>query len=249
MIYGLYESAAGMLTHEYRQSVIANNLANADTAGFKQDSTSFAERLTASEAGGRSGPSNPLYDDLGGGVWVGRARTNFSPGPLAPSELPTDVALDGPGFFAVQGAGGPLYTRDGRFLMAPDGSLVAAVDNAPVLGPAGQPLRLNPRRGQPMFANDGTVMQDGVRVGQLGIADFADYAALRKVGTNRFDARGQAPVASPAEVRGGYYEQSTVEPVQELVKMIEAARAYQLNAQMVSMQDQSVGRLISTIAA
>ena len=98
MIYGLYQSAAGMMVNEYRQNVLANNIANAETVGFKREMTSFAERLLASEAGRREGPSKDLMEALSGGIWLGRTDTDFSAGAAIKTDNPLDVMITGSGF-------------------------------------------------------------------------------------------------------------------------------------------------------
>jgi len=248
MIYGLYQSAAGMLIGEYQQDVLANNLANAETVGFKRDIATFAERLRASEAGRRQGPTCGLLESLTGGVWLGQTTTDFSEAQFIRTDNPLDVALAGPGFLRVAADGRQYLTRDGRLVMDAGGWLVSAADGAAVLGQAGQPIRLNPRGGAARIDEDGRIEQDGVTAGRLGIVDVADYGALRKAGHGRFAADGAALRGSPAKVISGAIEGSGVQPVRELVAMIEAARAYQLNAQMVSLQDQTAGRLINAVA-
>ena len=248
MIYGLYHSAAGMMTNEYRQSVVANNLANADTVGFKQEVAVFAERDPESIAGNRHGPSAEGLEGLSGGLWLGRTYTDFSQGALQETGNLHDVALDGPGFLVVEVDGEPQYTRDGRLIKDSQGYLRAVTDGAPVLGIGGGPIVMNPHGGQPTFDEDGRVRQDGLVVGQLAVVDFAERGGLRHAGGGRFDAGDAEPIASPARVVAGYVERSGVEPVKELVNMIETSRAYQINARMLSLQDQSIGRLISMIA-
>ncbi|RMF81664.1 MAG: flagellar hook-basal body complex protein, partial [Planctomycetota bacterium] len=150
MIYGLYQSAAGMMVNEYRQGVLANNLANAETTGFKRDIAAFSERRTASQAGERRGPTHDLMERLTGGIWLGKTTTDFGEGALQRTGMATDVALAGPGFFQVRDASGAdLLTRDGRLLIDGDGWLVSATDGAQVLGRGGAPIRLNPRGGEP----------------------------------------------------------------------------------------------------
>ena len=116
MIYGLYQSAAGMMTNEYRQNVIANNLANAQTVGFKRDVAVFSERLRESELDRYSNPSNDLMEALSGGLWLGRTHTDFSNGELTRTGNPLDVALEGAGFLMVESGGRQLLTRDGRMV-------------------------------------------------------------------------------------------------------------------------------------
>ncbi len=248
MIYGLYNSAAGMLVNEYRQGVLANNIANADTIGFKRDIAVFAERVPASNAGRRNGPSDASLSGISGGLWLGRTHTDYAEGRKLQTGNNLDVSLDGPGFFAVQGAEQPLFTRDGRMIVNPDGLLISAVDGAPMLSRAGGPIYVNPHGSRDFtFDEDGRISQDGQIVGQLAVVDFEDYAALDKVAAQRFIAPEDSGFHAAGRVRSGTVEASGAEPIHELVNMIEASRAYQMNAQMVSLQDQSVGRLISTV--
>ena len=248
MIYGLYHSAAGMMTSEYQQNIIANNLANAETTGFKQELAVFAERDPERIAGYRQGPSATEMDGLSGGLWLGRTHTDHTQGGLVHTNNPTDIALEGPGFLVVDVDGQPQYTRDGRLVRDADGQLCSATDGAPVLGVGGAPIVLDPHGGKLEFDEDGRILQDGAVRGQLALADFEDYTVLRKAGAGRFDAGDAETVPSAARVLGRTLESSGVAPVKELVSMIEASRAYEINARMLSLQDQSVSGLISAIA-
>lgn len=248
MIYGLYQSAAGMMVNEYRQDVLANNLANAETVGFKREIASFAQRLRASEAGWRDGPSNALMESLSGGTWLGQTGIDFSAGAAVKTDNPLDVLIAGPGFLQVSADGHEYLTRDGRMLMDADGWLVSANDGAAILGQAGQPIRLNPQGGEISIDEDGYIKQGQLMVGQLGLVSVDDEQALRKTGASRFELGDAALTSSSAELMQGHLESSGVEPVKELVTMIEASRAYQLNAEMLSLQDQSASRLINAVA-
>src|SRR5262245_15650011 len=177
-----------MMAQEYRQDVIANNLANAETVGFKREIASIAERRRADEAGVRHGPSDRLLDTLTGGAWLGRTDTDHSEGPFQHTGNPLDVAIDGPGFLRVETGRGELLTRDGRMTMDAYGMLVATTDGAPVLSTAGIPIRVNPRGGQVFINEIGEVEQDGAIRGRLCLVDVPNYAALQKAGAGRFSA-------------------------------------------------------------
>lgn len=248
MIYGMYNSAAGMMVNEYRQSVLANNLANAETTGFKPEIAVFAERVPAWESGERDGASARDLGAMSGGLWLGRTHTDFGETTKTRTGNPLDVALEGEGFFVVQSDGQRQYTRDGRFLVDRDGRLVAASDNAPVLGRGGGEIFSNRNGGPLRFDSDGVITQDGRRIGQLDIVEFPVPEQLAKAGTNRFVGPDDQARRSLAYVHSGYVENSGVEPLKELVSMIEASRAYQINAQMVSLQDQSIGRLLTVVS-
>jgi flagellar basal-body rod protein FlgF len=237
-----------MLVNEYQQDVLANNIANAETVGFKREIASFAERQCASEAGRRFGPTNDLMEALSGGIWLARTDTDFRETTFIRTDNPLDVAIAGPGFLRVSADDQEYLTRDGRMVMSADGWLVSATDGASILGQAGQPIRLNPHGEQPSIDEDGRIKQGRATVGRLGLVDVDDYEVLRKASAGRF-ALGEARLTgSPAKLESGFVESSGVEPVTELVTMIQAARAYQLNAQMLTLQDQSAGRLINVVA-
>lgn len=248
MIYGLYHSAAGLMTNEYRQTVIANNLANAETPGFKPELAVFAERFRASEAGIRDNPTDARMERLSGGLWLGRTHTDFRDGALIRTENPLDVALQGRGFLSVRAEGQALLTRDGRMILDEQGRLVLAADGAAVLGDGGTPIMV-PRTDRPVSIDErGRIHQAGAVVGRLGLIDVDDHRTLVKAGRGRYLAPDTGRVASDAIVQSGYYEASGVAPVPTLVEMIEASRAYQINAQMLSLQDQTAGRLINEVA-
>lgn len=252
MIYGLYHSAAGMLTNEYKQGVIANNLANADTVGFKRDVATFAERLQEELGGDRKGPSAEGLEGISGGLWLGETHTSFAEGAYEKTGEKSDVALDGAGFLTVEQDGETLLTRDGRFLVDQSGQLVSVTDGAAVLNAAGQPIQINPRSGPLSYIDqDGWVYQningDDVRIAQLGITDVADYDALTKVGAGRFSTQSENLTPSYARVRNEFVEQSGVNAVPEMVDMIATSRSFQINASLVSLQDQTLGRLLTLV--
>jgi flagellar basal-body rod protein FlgF len=248
MIYGLWLSAAGLQVNEYRQAVIANNLANVDTAGFKRDLAVFRERLTESRSGtGRMGLSDPVLDDLSGGTWLNPTATDFSQGPLEGGG-PLDVAMEGDGFFTVQADKEVRYTRDGRFTLTAGGDLVTVAGGYKVLDRSGQPIHLGQiETGEVLVDGGGRIQVDGREAATLGVTDFADRRLLVKAGRDTFDGRYAKPVKATGVVRQGHYEGSSVEPTTEMVNMIEAARLYQLNATLISLQDGMAGRAVNDV--
>lgn len=248
MVQGLWQSAGGMLAQDYRQALLANNLANAETPGFKPQRVGFMERLNAARARGDAASLSGSWANLTGGVFETEIYTDFTDGPIAPSDSPFDVAIRGEGFLSVQTAEGPRYTRDGRMVMDQGGMLRHAASNAPVLSSEGRPIVVNPLSGdKPRIDGTGRVWQGENIAGRLGVVAFADRQALRAQGENLFDAGGQASRASRAEIVSRAYEASGVQPTAALVEMIAASRAYQMNATMVTMQDQSLGRVVNDL--
>ena len=250
MLYGIYQSAAGMQVNQYRQKVLANNLANIDTAGFKQDLAVVRERQVASreQLGNRSW-SNPIADRMTGGTLVAPTVTRFDKGMIQSTGHPLDVALDDRGFFVVEDGNETRYTRDGRFALNASRELVLATNGKRVLSDAGTPIVVPEGLEAKMRIEAGGRVRAGRKViGQLGIVDFEDRNVLRKTGGNLFRAVGGEPTSVPGRLRIGAIEASTVDPTREMVTMIEVARAYEMNATLLGLADSSLGRAVNDIA-
>ncbi|MHC4065825.1 MAG: flagellar hook-basal body protein [Planctomycetota bacterium] len=253
MTYGLWLSAAGMQVNQYRQNILANNLANANTVGFKKDLAVLSERLVESRtaaAAGRYGSG--VLDNISGGTFVAPTYHSFANGHPTPTGNPLDVAIDGEGFFTVRVGNETRYTRDGRLTVNSENELVmvSGGGRAKLLDDTGSPVTLLPTSvgGKPQVLSDGTVRQNGTVVGKLGVVEFADRNTLRKVGANLFQATaGRPQPAAASTVLAGTVEQSNADPVEGLATLIEVSRAYQLNAQMISLQDTTIGQAVSRV--
>lgn len=249
MNYGLWLSAAGMQVNEYRQALVANNLANVNTVGFKHDLAVFHERRVESQGNpDMSGYADPFYDDLTGGVWVRPTYHSFEQGPLTHTGRPLDVAIQGDGFFVVREGDEIRYTRDGRVVINDEGALVSAAGEGRIkfLDDAGNPIVVDRNR-QVTISPDGTVEQDGTRVAKLNVVDVDDRQELRKVGKNLFAAADPATRPSDSSLHAGFIEGSTVDPVQQLANMIEVTRAYEMNARMITLQDAINGQAVNRV--
>jgi flagellar basal body rod protein FlgG len=248
MVYGLWQSAGGLAAQDYRQTILAHNLAHADTPGFKPDRVAFVERLNASHARGSAATRHAVLDAMTGGVFESATYVDFSQGSLTPSANAFDVAIQGDGFLRVQTADGDRVTRDGRLVMQKDGTLLHAVSGGAVLDVQGRSISLDPNRsGQLNIDAAGRVRQGDAVIGQLALVDVADRQALEKVGKNLFSAGKALQTPGRGEIRQFFTEESVVEPVTELVDMMAASRAYQLNATMISLQDESLGRTVNEL--
>lgn len=247
MIYGLWQSASGLRTQDYKQSILANNMANLNTPGFKPDAVTFAERLSEAKArGGFNG--DRLLRGVTGGVVETEVYTNFTSAPVDPTGNPLDVALMGDGFLTVQTPDGPRYTRDGRMATGPNGMLVHAGTGFPVLSDQGREIVIDLASRDKLNINPrGLIRQGLAEVGRIGVVDFSDRHKLNKVGSNLYET-GAEPIPMPnAELRQGAIEQSGVDPVTTLVDMIAGSRAYELNANFITLQDQTLGRVINDV--
>lgn len=250
MNYGLWLSAAGLQANRYQQDVIANNLANLDTTGFKRDLAVFSERAVASrEPFGDPTQSQRLLDSMTGGTFVAPTCTVFSQGTVQPTGRPLDVSLEGDGFFAVRDGDRTVYTRDGQFAVDAKGNLVTSAGGRPVLSDRGTPIRIPADQARSArIGQDGTIRAGDAVVAKLGIVDFADRRELRKEGSNVYSAADTArKKPAKASLISGAKETSTVEPMAALVSMMEASRAYELNANMISLQDTMLSRAVNDV--
>ncbi len=249
MVYGIYQSAVGLMTNQYRQEVLANNLANVGTVGFKHDLAVVRERqIEAREGLGDWTAGNRLLDGMTGGSLVAPTFTSFTQGSLEETGRSLDTALVGDGFFVVNDGQGERYTRDGRFTLNAGGELVTVAGGHRVVAQSGGPITVSGEAASSAkLHSDGSLRVGDQVVGMLRIVDFEDKSNLRKQGGNLFEAMGEGPKASQAELRVGMVEQSTVDPMQAMVAMIESARAYQLNATMISLADSTLSRAVNDI--
>jgi flagellar basal-body rod protein FlgG len=210
---GLYIAASGMLAESVRQDLIANDLANASTPGYKADRV--AERSFGALLLGQQG--GPPIGTLGLGTQVAVQVTDLSPGPMKTTGEPLDFAVEGDGFFAVQTGAGVRYTRDGQFSVSQRGTLVTAQGND-VLGPNGNPIRVGA---------DGRV--DAAAIGVTALT------GVRKEGDSLFT--GTPGGAATGTVRQGALEGSGVESVRTMVDMIKSLRAFEAGQRVITTID------------
>jgi flagellar basal body rod protein FlgG len=256
MNYGLYLSTAGALTNMHRQDVLANNLANVNTVGFKPDSVLTRQRLPERlESPGAATDPQWLLERLGGGQFLQPTRVSLEQGTLVQSDNDLDVALEGDGLFLVSDGRGTgsehlRFTRDGRFALNADGALVMAAGGMPVLDRDDLPIRLD--RSAPIrIDGDGVISQNGAPVAQLHIVAAPSAELLAKEGDNLLRlvegaSIPQAPAA--ARVRQGHTESSAVDPILTLNAMMNAAKAAQSNLKMIQYHDNVLGQVFGTFA-
>lgn len=251
MLYGIYQSAAGIVTSSYRQDVIANNLANAETTGFKRDLALFRERRTAArERGLGPSASNPTLEGLTGGMLALPTRVDASQGELEPTGRNLDCAIVGDGYFMVRGSAGDDHlTRNGGFLTDNQGALVLGDGSGRrVLDEARNPIVVDPRRSVAVD-KDGLVTQDGQPVARLGVFTVPDPDRLTKRGGTLLDYPDMAQArAIPGLVRSTFLERSNVDPATELTQLMAAQRELEANANMIRYQDQTLARLVNDVA-
>ncbi len=247
MSYGLYLSAEGAHAQSQRLEVISHNLANVDTVGFKRELAVIQSRYTEAVEQGLATPDSGGIDDLGGGVRFQATQTDLSAGPVRRTGVPSDVAIAGDGFFAVQKGDDTLLTRAGNFQLDARGQLITQ-QGYPVLSDGGGPIFLSAENGPWSISEDGVVSQRGLSQ-RLALVQPSSPDELIRVGENLFLTSGE-PEAVASEDRhllAGHLEQSGVEPTTAMVAMIEASRILEINLNMMKSQDQMTSSLVSSV--
>jgi flagellar basal-body rod protein FlgF len=247
MFYGLYISAEGARAQSERLDVISNNLANADTAGFKRDLAVFQARYSEANQRGLDSPGSGTINDLGGGVLFRQTVTSFAQGPLQRTDMPNDLAIEGQGFFLVRKGDRDYLTRAGNFVVQPDGDLVTD-DGYAVLNTDREPINIAPERGPYRFTADGGIEQPGVKT-MLALVKPRSLGDLAKAGEYLFEPLAPIEDLEPGErhVRSGFLEKSGVRPTDEMMQLIETSRVFEANLRLIQNQDQMFGALIGRV--
>jgi len=233
-------AASGMRSRMESLSLLANNLANATTSGYKSDSE-FYGLYTSPEADSSDGASTlPSIE---------RQWTDFSQGTLQPTGNPLDVALSGPGFLTVAGPGGDLYTRNGSLHASPTGDLVTS-EGFTVRGVGGGAIHLT-SGASVEIATDGTVRQEGHTLGQLAVVNFKSTDSLRKMSGTCFQNTGSKnpPVAaSDVQVQQGKLEGSNVAVPEAAMRLVGVMRQFEMLQKAVSLGVEMDSKSIQEVA-
>ncbi len=253
MIRAMGTAASGMKAQQMNIDTIANNLANVNTTGYKRSHAEFQdllyEKVMPGDQVDSQGRANPNRVEVGHGVKLVATNKNFSQGTVVSSGNPLDVMIEGNGFFQLKLPDGSIaYSRDGSFKMDADGNVVNS---------AGYPLE--PAIQIPQDAMEVGISRDGIvsvitssdtanvqEIGQIELARFPNAAGLQARGGNLFvesPGSGAPILGNPGldgmgETASGFLELSNVETVDELVNMISAQRAYELNSKTITMADE-----------
>lgn len=258
MVRGLYTAWTGMVNEQKRLDVISNNMANADTTGYKKQgvtSQSFDDELTL-----RIHDNNEYHHtrvrigNMNLGVKIGETYHDFSQGSLRETGNTYDLALSGDGFFTIQttnkqGVTSTRYTRDGSFTVTTEGYLVTK-DGDYVLDVNGNQIQIPGAQtaGVVSFDAKGNVVVDGQTVATLGIADFANPQALLLYGENMYEPTEAAGLqAGNATVNQGFLEMSNTNVIEEMVDMITITRAYEAGQRMIQNVDTTLEKAVNEI--
>lgn len=222
-----------------RQDQIANDLANASTPGYKPDRSaqrSFGELLLSNKKTGA------VVGPMGLGAQIAEIRTDFSQGALKETGEPLDLALNGPGFFAVKTKEGIRYTRNGQFMLDAEGRLTTAGGHA-ALDASGKEIRV-PSGQNVAIGPDGTVTVAGKPTGKLAVVSLKDP---HKEGASLFS--GKATAATDTTVRQGFLEQSAIDPVRTMIDMLASLRAFESTQRVIHAIDETLGKGINSAGA
>ncbi|MBI1825830.1 MAG: flagellar hook-basal body protein [Planctomycetes bacterium] len=246
--YGLWLSAAGMMVNDHQQTLLTNNMANMQTPGFKHDLAVVTQRRVESQvAPGGMMAASPVMDSMTGGVNVRPAFWSHQQGPIETTGRPLDVAIDGDGFFAVHDGKDTRFTRNGALTVNSGGELALSTESGRwkiVDGNSGGPIVIDPANPIIEVSSDGTVRQGDTVAGKIDLRAPAEPRLLKKFGENLFEPDGTEMKPINGKLRSGALEGSSFDVTNGLAYMIQASRAYQINASMLQMQDDVTGRVM-----
>ena len=256
MNLSLYAGATGMEAQQLSLNTISNNIANVNTTGFKKSKIEFQDLLYQNPrpVGGDTGAGNivPVGIEMGNGTKVTSTARVFSQGNLTQTERELDFAIDGNGFFEVERADGTsAFSRDGALKVGPNGEITTSNGLTILNGPNNLPpertgIFVSPSGLVSVMMPDGTMQE----AGQFQLTRFNNAAGLKSLGGNLYietAASGPPEASLPNEngyggIQQGYLEMSNVNVVEEMVNMIVAQRAYEINGKSIQTSDEMMGR-------
>ena len=238
MIKGIYSSGSGMQPRLMRLDVIANNVANADTTGYKKDSI-FVQIMK--DAG--------VAQSTGAGELAGldvKEFTDFAEGSLRPTNAPLDMAIQGEGFFVLDTPDGPRYTRNGNFRIDDNGSVINS-NGDHVMGAGGKitiPSAEKLQQNDLTITKAGEIFMNGTMLAKIRLVTFSDMQKLLKTEGTMFKSE-ETPkdVATSDEkttIRQGYLEESNVEALTEMVQLVELSRGFETDQRTMRYQDSTL---------
>ncbi len=232
-IYATITRQSGLMKE---MSVVANNVANSATSGFRSEGVLFAEHVKDIGAG----PNSLSMAHADGRV------TNFAQGTLTQTGGTFDFAIEGAGFFQVETPAGIRLTRAGSFTPSPNGELVSP-EGYPVLDAGNAPVFVPVDAGQIAVAPDGTISADGVPVGQIGLVTLPEGADLTREDGVRFVTDAEPQPAENSKILQGFVENSNVQSVNEITRMIEVQRAYEMGQSFLEREDTRLRSILNLI--
>ena len=234
----VYVGISGQLALQRRLDTIAQNVANASTAGFRAEQVKFESVLSQVSL-------EPVAYASTGTSYLSR-----TPGELIRTDNPLDVAVEGDAWLAIETPSGVVYTRDGRMQMSEAGDL-QTITGYPVLDVGGAPILLDPVAGPPLIARDGTITQNNQQIGALGLFRIATDAVLTRTGSGVIPDRPAEPILDfvHAGVVQGYVERANVNPVLEISRLVTVSRAFDAVTSSLADVDTSLREAVRTLGS
>ncbi len=234
---GIYVALSSQMALDKRLTTIADNVANAGTTGFRATGVKFEDIVSG------------LSDKSVSFVSTGDTYLSTQSGAFKQTGNPLDFAIKGDAWFAIETPQGPVMTRDGRFTMLDTGELVS-LEGYPVLDAGGAPIQLNPLAGPPLAGSDGTLRQNGQLVGALGLYEFQPGPNFTRFGNSGIVPTGQPePIVDRMDVgvAQGFIENSNVNPVLEITRLIQVQRAFEQVSSLIRDSESALDQAISTL--
>jgi flagellar basal-body rod protein FlgF len=236
---GLYVALSSQIALERRLNTIADNVANASTVGFRATGVRFEDVVSG------------LGEKAVSFASTGDTYLSAASGSLRETGNPFDFAIKGEAWFGIETPAGTVMTRDGRFTMLETGQLVS-IEGHPVLDAGGAPLQLDPRGGAPEVGADGVIRQDGQLIGAIGLYEFNPGPNFVRYGNS-----GVVPSGPPqpivdridAGVAQGFVEESNVNPMLEMTRLIAVQRAFENTSALVRKSNETFSEAVRTLGS
>jgi flagellar basal-body rod protein FlgF len=235
----LYVALSSQIALERRLTTIADNVANAGTVGFRATQVKFEDVLSG------TGPNSVSFVQTGG-TFLSEAKGGYRN-----TANPFDFAIRGDAWFGLETPDGPIMTRDGRFSMLQTGQLVS-VEGYPVLDAAGTPLQLNPAAGAPVVSADGFIRQNGEQVGAFGLFSFQPGLNFQRYGNSGVVPNGEPQAVvdrADSGVVQGFVEDSNVNPVLEMTRLIMVQRAFESANAAIKETEATFGSAVKALGS
>lgn len=254
MVRALYTAYTGMINEQYRMDIITNNMANADTCGYKEEGVSnqsFDSMLAVKINDESEHYNDRAIGNVSLGVKMGEVYTDFSQGSIRETGNTYDLAITGDGFFRMRvtdrnGNDSIKYTRAGEFQVTADGYIVDA-DGNHLQGESGD-VQVSTDTVNVLITNAGEIYEDGAYTGRITLTDFEDYDYLSKFGNTMYTAvDGATEKEASGGIEQGWTEQSTVNIVSEMVDMITITRAYETNQKVITSVDRMLDQAVNSV--
>ena len=249
MNVSLYQAAAALEGSLHRQDIIAENLASSSNAGFKRNRVGYhsvnAEMFNDALKKADKTELRFMFPRITGYI-------DFQQGTLMPTGDNANVSLDGPGFFAVNGPHGTVYTRDGSFHTTSDGKLVTK-EGYPLRNSGGAEIQVDPNNPTPISIDtEGNISQGGTPLGKLEIMTFnaEDLKNIKRLNTVYFDANSGTPIPpNPKDTRvvQGFLEGANTTPTHEMAELMTTLRHFEANQRIMKIHDENMGKMIQQL--